>query len=68
MSLRTIHLLFILTAIIGADLFGAWAVWNFRHTRDAFTLCLGIAAVLGGLGLIWYAFRFVAKFDKAKIH
>lgn len=68
MSLRTIHLLLILTAIIGADLFGAWSVWNFTQTDDSLTLCLGISSVLAGLGLIWYAVGMVRKFDKANIH
>jgi hypothetical protein len=67
MSLRTFHLVFILLAIVGADLFGAWAVWNFAGTGDYLILILGVISVLGGFGLIWYAFRFVRKMNEQRI-
>jgi hypothetical protein len=67
MSLRTFHLVFILVAIVGADLFGAWAIWHYADNRDWLLLALGILAILGGLGLIWYAFRFVRSLNEANI-
>ena len=68
MSLRSFHLLFILISIVGADLFGLWAIWNFVQAGDAVILALGIAALVGGLGLVWYALRLVRGFDRAEIH
>jgi len=67
MSLRTFHLVFILVAIVGADLFGAWAIWHYTDNGDGLLLALGILAILGGLGLIWYAFRFVRSLNEANI-
>lgn len=67
MSLRTFHLVFILFAIVGADLFGAWAIWHYTVNGDVWMLVLGILTILGGLGLIWYAFSFVRKLDEANI-
>ena len=68
MSLRAFHLFFILLAIVGADLFGVWAIQNFRESGDALILSLGILSILGGLGLILYAVRLVKSFDRAEIH
>jgi hypothetical protein len=63
MSLRTFHLLFILTVMLGADLFAVWAVWTWTRTADRGILALGILAVLGGLGLLAYAVRLVRALD-----
>ena len=68
MSLRTVHLAFILLAIVGADLFGAWAVRDYIHNEDPAILSAGIVSLLGGLGLIVYAFRLVKGWDRANIH
>jgi hypothetical protein len=67
MSLRSFHLVFILTVIVGADLFGAWSVWNYAQRGDVGLLTLGILAVLGGFGLIWYAIRLVRGMDSVHI-
>jgi hypothetical protein len=66
-SLRSFHLVFLLVAIVGADLFGAWAVWQYVEQKDGMMLALGIIAVLGGLGLIWYAFKLVRQLDRANV-
>ena len=68
MSLRFFHLFFILLAIIGADFFGAWSVWNYTRTENVVTLSLGIFSIVGGLGLIWYAIKLVKRFDRLQIH
>ena len=68
MSLRSFHLAFILLVIVGADLFGAWAVHESRVTDAASWLWLGIVTLLGGLGLCWYVLRFVRTMDKAGVH
>ena len=67
-TLRTVHLTFMLLAILGADLFGAWAVWSYTHTGNMLQLVLGLACVLGGLGLVLYVVRFVRRMDAAGIH
>jgi len=68
MSLRTFHLIFILFAIIGADLFGLWSISNYRETGDALILGMGIASFVGGFGLIVYVWQFVRRLDAANIH
>ena len=67
MNSRT-ALLAILIAILGADLFGLWSVWYFTQSDDVLILSLGIASILGGLGLTGYAVRLVRQLDAAGIH
>ena len=67
MSLRKFHLVFILLAIVGADLFGAWAVWSYADSKDGLVLAMGIVSLIGGFGLIWYAYRLVRGMDEAHI-
>ena len=67
LTLRNFHLAFILVVIVGADLFGAWAFWRYAQHGDGVLLALGIVAVLGGLGLIWYAYKLVRQLDRARI-
>ena len=67
MSLRTFHLVFILVAIMGADLFGGWAVREYRATGDPLTLTLGIVSMIGGLGLAAYAIRFVRMIERERL-
>ncbi len=62
-TLRTFHLIFILAAIILADMFGAWALWH-RATLDGLTVVLGIVTLIGGMALTVYAFYFVRKMDR----
>jgi len=67
LSLRTFHLVFILIAIAGADLFGAWAINTYKTTHDPMTLVLGIVSFVGGLGLVGYALWVVNKMDRGHI-
>jgi hypothetical protein len=67
MSLRTFHLVFILLAIVGADVFGAWAIWTYAGTEDGLVLAMGVLSLIGGFGLIWYAYRLVRGLDEAHI-
>lgn len=67
MSLRIFHMVFVLSAIIGADLFGVWSIHHYRDTGNSVTLMLGLLTLVGGLGLIVYAFLLVRKLEKAKI-
>lgn len=67
LSLRSFHLFFILLSIVGADLFCVWAVRYWADSGDAVILSLGVAAAVGGLGLIVYAVTLVRRFNAAKI-
>ncbi len=64
MSLKIFHLVFIIAAIILADMYGAWAIWHYPITGDVLSLALGIVALVGGLALTVYAFYFVRKMER----
>lgn len=66
LSLKNFHLVFILLVIVGADLFGAWAVWHHAREGDSVVLTLGILAVLGGFGLILYALKVVRELERTR--
>jgi Zn-dependent protease with chaperone function len=66
MSLKTFHLVFIIAAIILADMFGAWALWH-RATLDGLTVVLGVVTLVGGLALTLYAFYFVRKMEREEL-
>lgn len=68
MSLRAFHLLFILLVVLGADLFGVWSVVRYARGGDSSLLALGLVTILGGVGLVFYAIRFMRKMDAAGIH
>lgn len=68
LSLRAFHLVFLLCAIVGADLFGVWAIRDYRTSGDVLILVLGIVTLLGGLGLIVYTIYVVRKLDQANVH
>lgn len=63
MSLRTFHLVFMIAVIMLAELFGGWAVREYRNVGDPGTLWLGIASFAAGLGLAGYVLWFVRKAD-----
>lgn len=67
MGLRTFHLVFILIAIMGADLFGGWAVHDYRINGELPILIFGIISMIGGLGLALYVIKLVRSFDRAHI-
>ena len=64
MSLRNFHLIFILLVFMGADLFGAWAIWSYRQAGDPVTLAMGVVSLVGGLGLAVYGWRLVRGFER----
>ncbi|MEK6677516.1 MAG: hypothetical protein AABZ47_17920 [Planctomycetota bacterium] len=67
MTLRTIHLLFVLVVMMSADLFGAWAVHEHYLRGNFVLLLLGIFSFLAGFGAIAYGIWFVRKLDRARI-
>jgi hypothetical protein len=66
LSLRSFHLAFILLSIVGADLFGVWALWHAQQGHRLL-LTLGLLSIAGGFGLVVYAFRLVRALDRARI-
>ena len=68
MGLRSFHLVFILIAILGADLFGIWSFFDYARNGDMLILGLGILSLAGGLGLIFYGIKVLRMFDRADIH
>lgn len=67
MTLRTIHLVFILCAIVLADMFGAWAIYYRATVEGPQLVWIGILSLLGGLALCAYALFFVRRMDGAHI-
>lgn len=67
MSLKGLHLIFLLIAIMGADLFGGWAIHEYNVTHEVLTLVLGIVSMAGGLGLAAYVLWFVRKAETAHL-
>jgi hypothetical protein len=67
MSLKVFHLVFILLAIMGADLFGGWAVHEYRGSGSLSILLLGIGCMIGGLGLAAYVIHFVRMMDRLRV-
>lgn len=67
MTLRTVHLIFVLAVVIVCDLFGAWAVHEHGQRGGFGILMLGIMSFVVGFAAIAYAIGFVRKLDQAKI-
>ncbi|MDH3213965.1 MAG: hypothetical protein OEM05_15915 [Myxococcales bacterium] len=67
MSLRAFHLVFVLLAIVTAEMFGARQLWHYHLTADLAQLWMGVLSLAGGLGLSVYALFFVRKMDSADI-
>lgn len=67
LSLKGFHIFFILIAIVGADMVGAWAIWHYGETHQAWMPWLAAISLLGGLGLVGYAIWFVRKLERAHI-
>lgn len=61
MSLRMIHLMFVLVVLIATDMFGAWAIWSFVQTGEGARLAAGIASFILGFGAVVYAIWMVRK-------
>lgn len=68
MTLRTIHLVFILFAIVLADMLGGWALYHRSLVEGPQLVWLGILSLLAGLALCGYALVFTRKMDAADIH
>jgi len=67
MSLRKVHLVFILVVVAACEMFGAWGVWAFANGGGPATLVAAVLSFLAGFALIGYVLWLVRKFEKAKI-
>jgi len=64
MTLRTVHLAFILFAMIVMDLFGFWGVFHYARTGSTSYLVLGIAGLVFSLALAAYGLFATREFDR----
>jgi len=67
MSLRWFHMVFLLVVIMGADLFGGWAIHAFRQDGERWMLITGVVSMIGGLGLAAYTVLLVRKLERLHI-
>lgn len=66
-TLRKVHLLFILVIFIASDLFGAWCVASYSRSNERLALVIGILSFLFGFALAGYTIWLVHKLDQARI-
>ena len=64
MSLKAIHIFFIISAIILTDGFAFWSVHQFTLTGNLSSLIMGIGAFLFGALLTGYLVWFVRKLKR----
>ena len=64
MSLKALHICFIVLSILLAIGFGVWAVRNFESSRNVTTLALGVGSLVGSILLMGYLFWFVSKMKR----
>ncbi len=64
MSLRRLHEIFMLVAIVMAEMFGGWALHDFQVHRDPLILTLGLGTLVGGLVVALYVFYFEREMDR----
>lgn len=67
MTLRWFHMVFLLAAMILADMFGAWAIYWHGRGDQPLILTLGIISLAIGLGLAGYVAWLVKKLDTARV-
>ena len=61
MSLKAFHIVFVVASILLAFFFGVWLLHDYRATREAAELIVGILSILAGLGLIGYGKSILRK-------
>jgi hypothetical protein len=61
MSLKAIHIIFIIASTLLAFGFGAWALHSYSISKSIADLIMGIASVAGGVVLLWYGKYFLKK-------
>ena len=66
MSLRVVHIVFIVASTITAFGFGAWGIVEYRVSGEIADLALAIGSIAGGIALIWYGNKFFKKLKTLK--
>jgi len=66
-SLRTFHIAFVLIVFVVTDLFGAWAVYEYRAAGSTMTLLFAILSFAIGYAAVGYLIWMLRKFDKDHI-
>ena len=61
MSLKTIHIILILTCIVCTLAFGAYEIHRYQQLREMQDLILGSISSVSGLGLLAYGVYFLRK-------
>ena len=61
MSLKAMHIVFIMCSILLAFFFGGWLLHDYTTTRDHAEAVFGAASCLSGLALIVYAKAILRK-------
>ena len=64
MSLKAVHICFIILSIILTAGFGYWGIQNHNQTGNTTFLYLGIGSIIGSLVLVIYLFGFIRKMKK----
>ncbi len=54
MSLKALHIVFIVASIVLALGFGAWSLNEYFHGQPQLNLYFGIGSLIAGVGLIFY--------------
>ena len=61
MSLKALHIVFIVASIVLALGFGAWCLDDYAHGGTRSHLWFGIGSIVAGLGLIVYGWAVLKK-------
>jgi hypothetical protein len=61
MSLKTLHIVLILTSIVLAFGFGAFELKRYDDLRYLTDLALGVGSSISGVALLFYGFYFLKK-------
>ena len=66
MSLRIVHIIFIIAATLTAFGFGAWGIAEYGLSGESTDMAMGIGSIVVGALLIFYGNRFFKKLKTLK--
>lgn len=66
MSIRIVHIVFIVAATITVFGFGVWGIFEYRASGEIGDLALAIGSVAAGIALVWYGNKFFKKLKTLK--